>query len=75
VKCREVAEGVKHFGAATLMLGVRRPGVTESIASLESEGMIRGRRGRIAVTNRRSLEKKAAGFYGIPQAEFRRVLG
>jgi CRP-like cAMP-binding protein len=58
-----------------LMLGVRRQGVTESIASLESEGMIRVRRGRIAVADRRSLEKRAAGFYGVPEAELRRLIG
>jgi CRP-like cAMP-binding protein len=58
-----------------LMLGVRRSGVTESVASLEGDGMIRARRGRITVTNRQSLEKKAAGFYGIPEAELRRLIG
>ena len=57
-----------------LMLGVRRAGVTESVANLESEGMIRARRGRITVKNRPSLEKRAAGFYGIPEAEHRRLI-
>jgi CRP-like cAMP-binding protein len=58
-----------------LMLGVRRAGVTESVSSLEGQGMIRARRGRITVTNRRFLEKRAGGFYGIPEAELRRLFG
>ena len=57
-----------------LMLGVRRAGVTESVSNLEGEGMIRARRGRITVKNRPSLEKRAAGFYGIPEAEHRRLI-
>jgi CRP-like cAMP-binding protein len=58
-----------------LMLGVRRSGVTESVASLERQGMIRTHRGRITVTSRRFLEKRAAGFYGVPEAELRRLIG
>jgi len=58
-----------------LMLGVRRAGVTESIGNLEGERMIRARRGRITVIDRGSLETKAAGFYGIPEAEFHRLIG
>jgi CRP-like cAMP-binding protein len=57
-----------------LMLGVRRQGVTESVATLENDGMIRARRGRIVMVDRKSLEKKAGRFYGVPEAELRRLI-
>jgi CRP-like cAMP-binding protein len=58
-----------------LMLGVRRAGVTEGIESLERENMISGRRGRVTVLDRAALEKRAAGYYGVPEREYRRLIG
>ena len=57
-----------------LMLGVRRAGVTEGIAALESGNMIRAHRGRILIINRAELEKKSGGFYGVPEMELRRLM-
>lgn len=58
-----------------LMLGVRRAGVTEALHVLEGRGAIRTGRGRIAVADRMRLEESAAGLYGVPEAEYRRLIG
>jgi CRP-like cAMP-binding protein len=57
-----------------LMLGVRRPGVTVAIHSLEHQGLIDGRRGIIKVLDRTGLEKIANSSYGVPEAEYKRLM-
>ena len=57
-----------------LMLGVRRPGVTDALHRLEGEGLIRARRGAVTIRDREALEAKAGGFYGIAEAEYARLL-
>jgi len=59
----------------SLMLGVRRAGVTEALHALESQGLISASRGEIIVRNRKGIERSAAGSYGVPEAEFRRLIG
>jgi CRP-like cAMP-binding protein len=59
----------------SLMLGVRRAGVTEALHVLEDKRMIRCSRGTIAVLDRKAIEKVAGGFYGAPEAEYRRLVG
>ena len=46
-----------------MMLGVRRPGVTEAIQELESEGLITRKRGTIVILDRAALEKISNGTY------------
>jgi CRP-like cAMP-binding protein len=58
----------------SLMLGVRRPGITVSLHVLEGEHMIRARRGNIRILDRSKLEQAARGSYGLPEAEHRRLL-
>lgn len=58
-----------------LMLGVRRSGVTVAIHSLEGRGLIRATRGNIVVLDRGGLEDAANASYGVPEAEYRRLLG
>ena len=58
-----------------IMLGVRRSGVTLSLHMLEGAGMIRAKRGVITVLNRERLEEVAGGGYGVPEAEYRRLIG
>ena len=58
-----------------LMLGVRRAGVTMATHELEAQGMIRATRGRIRVVDREGLTEVADGCYGVPEAEYRRLLG
>ena len=57
-----------------LMLGVRRPGVTDALHRLEGEHMINAKRASIAIRDRAALEALADGFYGIPEREYRRVM-
>jgi CRP-like cAMP-binding protein len=46
------------------MLGVRRATVSEVGSQLESKGLIRRRRGRIEVLDRKALEAASCGCYG-----------
>ena len=59
----------------SLMLGVRRAGVTEALHALESKGLIRSSRGAIVVRNRKGIERSAGGTYGVPEKELRRLVG
>jgi len=58
----------------SLMLGVRRAGVTEALHGLEGEGMISTSRGGIVVRDRAKLEAAANGSYGVPEAEYARLI-
>ena len=57
-----------------LMLGVRRPGVTVAIHSLEGQGLIDAERGVIRVLDRKGLEEVANASYGVPEAEYKRLM-
>jgi len=58
-----------------LMLGVRRPGVTEAIHILEGVGMIKATRARVRILDRVALEEEAGDCYGVPEAEYARLIG
>ena len=58
-----------------LMLGVRRPGVTEALQSLKRQKLIETGRNQITVLNRNSIEKMAGPSYGVPEKEYRRLIG
>ncbi|HUS25502.1 MAG TPA: Crp/Fnr family transcriptional regulator [Candidatus Binatia bacterium] len=55
-------------------LGVRRAGITEAITQLRKLDLVRCRRGRIAVPDRRRLEQHACGCYAHLRAQFRQLL-
>jgi CRP-like cAMP-binding protein len=57
-----------------LMLGVRRTGVTLALHLLEGRGLIHSTRGRIVIADRAGLEETAGGSYGIPEAEYQRLM-
>ncbi|BAU92482.1 cyclic nucleotide-binding protein [Methylorubrum populi] len=59
----------------SLMLSVRRPGVTTAVHILEGAGMIRAKRGRITVLDREKLMELAGDTYGPAEAEYERLLG
>ena len=59
----------------SVMLAVRRSGVTISIQALEGKGYIRVARGQIFITNREGLLRQAGAGYGPPEAEYERLLG
>jgi CRP-like cAMP-binding protein len=57
-----------------IMLGVRRAGVTEALQHLKSDALIGTQRGGILVRDRAGLEALAGDFYGVPEAEYQRLL-
>src|SRR5215211_7872106 len=59
----------------SMMLGVRRPGVTIAVQNLESIRLIRAKRGSISVLDRTGLETLAKDAYGLAEAEYARVIG
>lgn len=59
----------------SLMLGVRRAGVTEALQSLKRQKLIGTGRNQIVVRNRKGLERRAGSSYGVPEKEYRRLIG
>lgn len=58
-----------------LMLGVRRPSVTTALHVIEGMGLVRNTRASIVIRDRPALESFASASYGIPEAEYERVIG
>jgi CRP-like cAMP-binding protein len=59
----------------SIMLGVRRSGVTNALRTLRDAGLIEPRRGMIRMLDREGLKKAANGAYGPPEAEFQKLVG
>jgi CRP-like cAMP-binding protein len=59
----------------SVMLGVRRASVTVALDVFEKRGLITARRGVITVAERKGIEKIAGSFYGVPEVEFKRLIG
>jgi len=57
-----------------VMLGVRRAGVTVALHSFERRGFIATRRGQLTLIDRAGIEQVAGSFYGIPEAELKRLM-
>lgn len=58
-----------------LMLGTRRSSVTIALQTLEGAGLVRALRGQITVRDRTGLEDFAGDAYGVPEAEYERLIG
>jgi CRP-like cAMP-binding protein len=58
----------------SVMLGVRRPGVTLALKLLENTGLIHTNRGSLTIVDREGLEECSNGAYGAPEAELKRLL-
>ena len=59
----------------SLMLGVRRAGVTVALQALEDRGLIATKRGQVTVLDRATLEEVAGDSYGVSEAEYARLIG
>jgi CRP-like cAMP-binding protein len=57
-----------------VMLGVRRAGVTVALHSFERRGLITTKRGQLTLVDRIGIEKVAGSFYGVPEAELKRLM-
>ena len=58
-----------------MMIAAERSGVTVTLHILEGAGMIRSKRGRVIILDRAKLEDLAGDGYGVPEAEYRRLVG
>ena len=59
----------------SVMLGVRRASVTVALDGFKKRGLLETRRGGITISDRKAIERIAGSFYGIPEGEYRRLLG
>ncbi|CAO4186339.1 Crp/Fnr family transcriptional regulator [Methylorubrum extorquens] len=77
VMCHDRANGdeltVTHDFVA-VMLGVQRSSATLAIQALEGHRLIKAQRGRMTVLDRQALIKVANGGYGLPEAEYARLI-
>lgn len=58
-----------------MMLGIRRPGVTETAGLLRDRGLINYVRGHITITDREGLERLTCECYRLVRKEFDRLVG
>ncbi|HZG52067.1 MAG TPA: Crp/Fnr family transcriptional regulator [Pyrinomonadaceae bacterium] len=58
-----------------IMLGTRRPGITEAAGRLQNKGAIKYNRGHITILDRKKLESASCECYRIVKNEFDRMLG
>ncbi|MBM7044659.1 MULTISPECIES: Crp/Fnr family transcriptional regulator [Rhizobium] len=58
-----------------MMLGVRRPGVTVALQTLEAKHFIKSQRGEIRVKHRDGLMDLSRGTYGPAEMEYERLTG
>ncbi len=59
----------------SLMLGVRRSGVTEALHVLEGIQVVKTGRGRIHLLDRERLEDIAGACYGLSEVEYAKLIG
>ena len=76
--CHDRVEG--HEIALThefmgMMIAAERSGVTVTLHMLEGAGMIYSKRGRVIIRDRGMLEDLAGDSYGVPEAEYRYLIG
>lgn len=57
-----------------VMLGVQRSSATLAVQTVEGYGLIRAQRGRITIRDREQLIVAANGSYGLPEAEYARLI-
>src|SRR5215207_9787454 len=76
--CHDRVDGDEVFTThefLSLMLGVRRAGVTDALKILEERGLISTKRGRVTVLDRMGLDGVAGDSYGVCEAEYARLIG
>ncbi|WP_105422590.1 Crp/Fnr family transcriptional regulator [Neorhizobium sp. T25_27] len=59
----------------SIMLGVRRSGITDQLHLLEGIGAVKSTRGNIRIVDRGKLQEIAGGSYGVAEGEYERLIG
>jgi CRP-like cAMP-binding protein len=59
----------------SIMLASRRSSVTVALHVLEGLGSVKATRGLVKMVNRARLEELSGESYGVPEAEYRRLVG
>jgi CRP-like cAMP-binding protein len=59
----------------SIMLGVRRAGVSIAIGKLQADGILNGARGRVQIKDRQGLEAASCECYQVVRKEYQRLLG
>jgi CRP-like cAMP-binding protein len=57
-----------------VMLGVRRPSVTETLQEMQEQGLVTYNRGSITIVDRAALEKQSCECYQVVSAEYAKLL-
>lgn len=58
----------------SIMLGVTRSSTTLAVQALEGHRLIKARRSQITILDRTAMEAVADDSYGLPEAEFARLI-
>lgn len=58
----------------SMMLGTQRTSATLAVQALEGHRFIKAQRGRMTILNRKALEDLADDGYGLPEAEYARLI-
>ncbi len=61
-------------GFVSIMLGVRRAGVTEALGELRAEGLVEHSRGHITILDAEGLRRKSCECYGVVSEEYDRLV-
>jgi CRP-like cAMP-binding protein len=72
--CAEADELILSHEYMSMMIGVRRAGVTIALGVLKRAGIITNRHGRIVILDRRKLEASACECYLAVRQEYNRLL-
>jgi CRP-like cAMP-binding protein len=59
----------------SIILGVRRSGITDQIHIFEGDGIVKATRGHLQILDRPRMEDLAGGCYGMPEREYDRLMG
>jgi CRP-like cAMP-binding protein len=73
--CAEADEVALTHEFLSMMIAVRRPGVTSALGTLKDAGIITAGHGRIVILNRKRLEAAACECYRSVKEEYERLLG
>jgi DNA-binding transcriptional regulator YhcF (GntR family) len=72
--CADTNELMLSHEFLSMMIGVRRAGVTVALSALKRTGIVASSRGRIVILDRQRLESRACECYNAVKSEYDRLL-